>query len=82
MFIETEGKPKTRAPEERHVLSEDSVGNISLLRSCENFMEPAVYKHFVSLGLVVISKKLSVESPCFNFRVRIILPTSSGNSFL
>jgi hypothetical protein len=29
----------------------DRLSNIPLLWSCENFMEPAGYKHFVPLGL-------------------------------
>jgi len=31
------------------------IGNISLLRSCENFMERAFYKHLVPQGLLAIS---------------------------
>jgi hypothetical protein len=35
MFKDTEGKPKTRTPEERHVVNTILIGNLSLLRSCE-----------------------------------------------
>ncbi len=59
MFIDTEDKPKTRAPEERHVVSTIHIANISLLRSCENYMELGGYKYFVHPGLVVTVKNFA-----------------------
>ncbi len=45
MGIDTEDKPKTRAPEERQVVSTIHIANISLHRSCENYMELGGYKY-------------------------------------
>jgi hypothetical protein len=49
MFIDTKGKPKCRAPEERHIVNDATCRSAG---AAENFRDPVVYKYFVPPGLV------------------------------
>jgi pectinesterase len=60
MFIDTERHPKTRTPEQRTVVRDDSPQQHSAPPELGTFMEPADYKHFVPPGLVVMIRFLLI----------------------
>ena len=52
MFIDSEGNPKTRAPEERNVVKDSPSATCRLVGGCKNSMKTADYKYFSPQGLM------------------------------